>query len=66
MKRFFLALACILMFASCTESGGNNKKSNDNQQVGTSKEEVVADTLDVTGYINRARLYLANQQVFPQ
>ena len=63
MKRFFLALACILMFASCTESGGNNKKSNDNQQVGSSKEEVVADTLDVTGYINRARLYLANQQV---
>ena len=63
MKRFFLALACALMFVSCTESGGNNKKSNDNQQAGTSKEEVVADTLDVNGYINRARWYLANQQV---
>lgn len=64
MKRVFLALACILMLASCNESGNkDNKQSKENQQVATDDVNVVADTLDVNSYINRARWYLANQQV---
>ena len=64
MKKVFLALACTLIFASCTESGNNNKEqSQDNQQVTASDDGVVADTLDINGYVNRARWYLANQQV---
>lgn len=64
MKRIFLALACILMLASCNESGNeDNKQSKENQQVTTDDVNVVADTLDVNSYINRARWYLANQQV---
>ena len=61
MKRVFLAMACILMFASCSENG--DKKTEDNQKVVAAKEEVVADTLDLDGYINRARWLLANNQV---
>lgn len=64
MKKVFLALACVLLFASCTDNKSNdNKQSNDNQNVAVAKEEVVSDTLDLNGYINRARWYLANQQV---
>ena len=64
MKNVFLALACALMLASCTESGNNdNTQSQDNQQVTTLNDGAVADTLDINGYINRARWYLANQQV---
>lgn len=63
MKRVFLALVCALLFASCTETdNGDSKKAKDNQQV-TNTENAVADTLGVNGYINRARWYLANQQV---
>ena len=54
-------MACILMFASCSENG--DKKTEDNQKVVAAKEEVVADTLDLDGYINRARWLLANNQV---
>lgn len=64
MKRVFLVLACALMLASCTESG--NKDSNkkpENQPVTVSTADAEADTLDVVGYINRARWYLANQQI---
>ena len=64
MKRVFLALACVVMLVSCTDvEGDDNAKSADNQQVVTSNEELVADTLDVNGYINRARWYLANEQI---
>jgi len=63
MKRVFLACACIIMLASCTESGNKNTKKLDNQQVEEVETIRVADTLDVDGYINRARWYLANQQV---
>lgn len=64
MKKVFLALACTLIFASCTESGNNNKEqSKDNQQVTVSNNEIAVDTLDINGYISRARWYLANQQV---
>lgn len=60
MKKVFLALACALMLASCTDS-----KDNGNKKIETSEnqQEQIADTLDVDGYINRARWYLANQQV---
>lgn len=64
MKRVFLVLACALMIASCTENVNNdNKQSQDNQQIATDNVNVVADSLDVNSYINRARWYLANQQV---
>ena len=64
MKKVFLVLTCALLMASCTESGNKeNKQSTDNQQVTSSVEDGTADTLDVNGYINRARWYLANQQV---
>ena len=64
MKKVFLALACVLILASCTESNSNNnKKTADNQQVEASAADAVDDTLDVDGYINRARWYLANQKV---
>ena len=58
MKRVFLALACVLMLASCTD---NTEKSNN--ETTENQQEQYADTLDVDGYINRARWYLANQQV---
>ena len=54
MRKVFLVLACAFLLASCTDN---------NQQNTTSKEKAVADSLDVNGYINRARWYLANQQV---
>ena len=64
MKKVFLALACVLILANCTESNSNNnKKTADNQQVEASAADAVDDTLDVDGYINRARWYLANQKV---
>ena len=64
MKRVFLAMACMLMLVSCTETSSNdNKQSNNNQQIEASSEVSMQDTLDVNGYINRARWYLANQQV---
>lgn len=61
MKKVFLVLACALMLASCDDV--ENNKNIDNQQVMTSEEEVAADTMDIDGYINRARWYLANEQV---
>ncbi len=61
IKKVFLALTCLLLLASCTESETNNK-SKGNQQVESNIDELV-DTLDVNGYINRARWYLANEQV---
>lgn len=64
MKKVFLALTCVLMLASCTDNKNNdNKKSTDNQQAASVEEVYAADTLDVDGYIGRARWYLANQQV---
>lgn len=64
MKRFFLVLACALILASCSDVENNKKdKTNDNQQVMSSDTELVADSLDIDGYINRARWYLANEQV---
>jgi len=64
MKKVFLALTCVLMLASCTDNKNNdNKKSTDNQQAANVEEVYAADTLDVDGYIGRARWYLTNQQV---
>lgn len=65
MKKVFLALAGVLIFASCSESGSkdNSKTENKQQETVTAEEVYVADTLDVNGYINRARWYLANQKV---
>ena len=64
MKKIFLVLACALMLASCTESGNNgNTKKPENKQDSETRTIVDADTLDVDGYISRARWYLANQQV---
>ena len=64
MNRLFLVLACVLFFASCSDvEADKQSKTNDNQQVVNSAEELESDTLDVDGYINRARWYLANQQV---
>ena len=63
MKRVFLAAACFLMLASCSESGDKNTKTEENPNVEAVTEKVVADTLDMEGYINRARWLLANQQV---
>ncbi|MBO4568162.1 MAG: tetratricopeptide repeat protein [Bacteroidales bacterium] len=64
MKKVFLVLACALMLTSCTQcSDDNSKQPNDNQQVTTVDEGLTADTLDVNGYIDRARYYLANEQV---
>lgn len=54
-------MACILMLASCSESGNN--KTEEKQKVSAATEDVVADTLNIDGYINRARWLLANQQV---
>lgn len=61
IKKVFLALTCLLLLTSCTESETNNK-SKGNQQVESNIDEPV-DTLDVNGYIKRARWYLANEQV---
>lgn len=61
MKKVFIALACLLLLANCTESE-NNKKSKNNQQIESCNGES-ADTLDLNGYVGRARWYLANQQV---
>ena len=64
MKKVFLVLACALMLTSCTQcSDDNSKQPNDNQQVTTVDDGLTADTLDVNGYIDRARYYLANEQV---
>ena len=56
-------MACVLMLASCSESGYRNTKTEENSKVAAVNEKAVADTLDVEGYINRARWLLANQQV---
>ena len=56
-------MACALMLASCSESGNKNTKTEENHQVAAVTDKVVADTLDLEGYINRARWLLANQQV---
>lgn len=63
MRRVFWALACMLLLVSCTETGNNNRQSNENQQNEASNEVSSVDTLDINGYINRARWYLANQKV---
>ena len=64
MNRLFLALTCILLLASCSDiESDKGNKTNENQQLTSSENEFVADTLDVDGYINRARWYMANQQV---
>lgn len=61
MKRIFLVLSCVLFFVSCSES---DKKTEGTKHDGkTSTITEVIDTLDVNGYINRARMYLVNQQV---
>lgn len=60
MKKVFWIFACMMLLASCSERANNNKTDNKKVAVQT---EVVADTLDVNGYIDRARWYLANQQV---
>ena len=64
MKKVFLALACIVMLAGCTgnDSKENNKTEDKTQEI-VAKNEQVTDSLDVNGYIARARFYLANQQV---
>lgn len=63
MKKVLLALTCMMLLASCTESNDSKgNKSKENQQV-EAYIDGAADTLDVNGYINRARWYLANQQV---
>ncbi|MBP5643126.1 MAG: hypothetical protein J6X10_02680, partial [Bacteroidales bacterium] len=63
MKRVFLVLACILVLASCSDNDKKDNKQPKDKQVEVAETEVVADTLDVDGYINRARWHLANQQV---
>ncbi len=63
MKRVFLVLACILVLASCSDNDKKDNKQSKDKQVEVTETEVVADTLDVDGYINRARWHLANQQV---
>ena len=67
MKKFLWALACTLLLASCTESDNKeNVKTEDTQQVTYFEgidEDMQKDTLDVDGYIRRARYYLVNQQV---
>lgn len=64
MKKVFLALACALILAGCTDDENRNKgQSNDRQEVKTLQETTAADTLDVNGYINRARWLVANQQI---
>ena len=64
MKKVFLVLACALMLTSCTQcSDDNSKKPQEIQQVTTAEDTLSADTLDLDGYINRARWYLANEQV---
>lgn len=64
MKRVFLALACVIMLASCSDvSDDKNAKTNDNQSVMIPEEGFVSDSLDVDGYVARARWYLANEQV---
>ena len=64
MKKVFLALACIVMLAGCTGNDSkDNNKSEDNTQEKVAENEQVTDSLDVNGYIARARFYLANQQV---
>lgn len=64
MKRVFVVLACVMLLASCTESTGNKEvQSKETEQVSEKAETMVEDTLDVDGYINRARWYLANQKV---
>ena len=68
MKKIFLFVACALLFLSCTDGG--NKGDNKNNETNEVQQETVksgdiftADTLDVDGYISRARMYLANEQI---
>lgn len=63
MKKVLIALTCMLLLASCTEcENKNNSESKDNRTVESYNDEA-ADTLDVNGYVGRARWFLANQQV---
>ena len=53
----------MILLASCTESDNSRiNKSKESQHV-EAYIDGAADTLDVNGYINRARWYLANQRV---
>lgn len=66
MRKVFLAFACMAMLVglfNCGSKAGKDKKDNVKQEVISTSEEVVFDTLDANSYINRARLYLANEQV---
>lgn len=62
MKKFFLVLACALMLASCSESENNEQQA---QVAVVDEAEVLIskDTLDVDGYIRRARYYLVKEKV---
>ena len=64
MKKVFLAISCLLLLAGCTETNNNdNNQPKDNHKITTSVDGVITDTLDVNGYINRARWYLANEKI---
>ena len=64
MKKVFLALACALILAGCTENDNKEQKQiAENQEVVAPAEENVSDTLDLDGYIKRSRWYLASGQV---
>ena len=60
MKRVFVALACALMLMCCTDNGNDNNKQTSKQ---VEEKQQVTDTLDINGYIERARWYLINQKV---
>ena len=67
MKKFFLALTCALLLASCSDTVDNKSvKPEENQEsisIVESEGEILNDTLSVDGYINRARYYLVNEQI---
>ena len=62
MKKVFLAIACIFLLVGCTETV-NNKQSEDNKRETVSNDKLASDSLDINGYINRARWYLANEKI---
>lgn len=64
MRKVFLALACLAILVSCSETGSKNNKNSEKQQnAEMAVEEAVFDSLDAEAYISRARYYLANEQV---
>lgn len=62
MKRLLLPVVCILVLSGCTE-GTNENAQRKNDDVKETEQLVITDSLDADAYVQRARLYFAEQQI---